>query len=101
MTNFREKPLTLALSPQAGRGDDLSWQSLSSLAKVRDDGECTHLLLPVKTGRRWPIGRMRGSSRNARLGVMLEMHITAFGVRGEITPPRTFDPTLPLKGRVR
>ncbi|SCB12869.1 hypothetical protein GA0061100_1011190 [Rhizobium hainanense] len=101
MNDLQDKPLTLTLSPQAGKGDDLPWRSLSSLAKVRGDGECAHPLLPVKTGRRWPIGRMRGSSRNARAGVMLEMHITAFGVRGEITPPRTFGPTLRLNGRVR
>ncbi|RDL50665.1 hypothetical protein BLJAPNOD_01788 [Ensifer sp. M14] len=38
-------PLTLALSPRAGRGNgDVAAMSL----------------LPVATGRRWPAGRMRG-----------------------------------------
>jgi len=101
MTDLQDKPLTLALSPQAGRGDDLPWRSLSSVAKVRDDGECAHPLLPVKTGRRWLTGRMRCSSRNARVGVILRAHSDAFSAGGEITPPRTFGPTLPLKGRVQ
>ncbi|MBB5534329.1 hypothetical protein GGD55_001000 [Rhizobium giardinii] len=43
--------LPLALSPHAGRGDD---------------GEHRLSLLPVPTGRRWPAGRMRGSTLAAR-----------------------------------
>ena len=36
----------------------------------------------------------------ARVGVTLGMHMSVFLTRGGITPPRTFGPTLPLKGRV-
>ncbi|SCB37653.1 hypothetical protein GA0061102_102691 [Rhizobium miluonense] len=63
MDDFQGKPLTLALSPQAGRGDDLLWSMLSILAKVRDDRGGIRFLLPFKTGRRWPTGRMRGVPR--------------------------------------
>ena len=45
---------------------------------------------------------LRGEvARNARVGVMLRAHKAVIFLRGEITPPRTFGPTLPLKGRVR
>ena len=100
MTNLQEQPLTLALSPQAGREDDLSRSSLSVLARVRNDRGCAHRLLPVKTGRRWPTGRMRGMSRNVRVRVTTSAHKIVFLIRGGITLPRTFGPTLPLKGRV-
>ncbi|KAA6484379.1 hypothetical protein DXT98_21630 [Agrobacterium sp. ICMP 7243] len=44
---------------------------------------------------------LRGEvARNARVGVTLGMHMFDFFALGEITPPRTFGPTLPLKGRV-
>jgi hypothetical protein len=45
---------------------------------------------------------LRGEvARNARVGVTLGISISDASVRGGITPPRTFGPTLPLKGRVR
>ncbi|OCI93057.1 hypothetical protein A6U86_18590 [Rhizobium sp. AC27/96] len=45
---------------------------------------------------------LRGEvARNARMGVMLRAHSAAILALGDITPPRTFGPTLPLKGRVR
>jgi hypothetical protein len=44
---------------------------------------------------------LRGEvARNARVGVTLGTLISDFFALGEITPPRTFGPTLPLKGRV-
>jgi hypothetical protein len=44
---------------------------------------------------------LRGEvARNARAGVMLGMQMSVLFVCGGITPPRTFGPTLPLKGRV-
>ncbi|MBB5573081.1 hypothetical protein GGD50_001685 [Rhizobium paranaense] len=44
---------------------------------------------------------LRGEvARNARAGVTLEMRMSILLARGGITPPRTFGPTLPLKGRV-
>jgi hypothetical protein len=100
MGSFQDKPLALALSPQAGRGDDLFQSGLLMLARVRDDGGRVHRLLPVKTGRRWPTGRMRGMSQNLQMGVTTSAHKIVFLTRGGITPPRTFGPTLPLKGRV-
>jgi len=39
--------------------------------------------------------------RNARVGVMLRARSAAVFARGWVTPPRTFGPTLPLKGRVQ
>ena len=39
--------------------------------------------------------------RNARVGVMLRARSAAVFARGGIPPPRTFGPTLPLKGRVQ
>ncbi len=39
-------------------------------------------------------------ARYARVGVTLGMHMSTFFARGGVTPPRTFGPTLPLKGRV-
>ncbi|GAJ94240.1 hypothetical protein RRH01S_07_04430 [Rhizobium rhizogenes NBRC 13257] len=42
----------------------------------------------------------REVARNARVGVTLGMQMFDFFALGEITPPRTFGPTLPLKGRV-
>ena len=62
MGEFCRKPLTLTLSPQAGRGDDLYCCDPSIFSKLRDDKRCAHTLRPVKTGRRWPTGRMRGST---------------------------------------
>ena len=40
-------------------------------------------------------------ARYARVGVILGTRMSVFLARGGITPPRTFGPTLPLKGRVR
>ena len=40
-------------------------------------------------------------ARYARVGVILGTRMSVFLTRGGITPPRTFGPTLPLKGRVQ
>ncbi|PST23585.1 hypothetical protein C7U61_03465 [Rhizobium sp. JAB6] len=67
MESFLRLPLTLTLSPQAGRGNDLICGALSARERLRNDGECVYALLPVDTGRRWPPfgkssgGRMRGT----------------------------------------
>ncbi|SCB27438.1 hypothetical protein GA0061103_3821 [Rhizobium multihospitium] len=58
------QPLTLTLSPPAGRGNDLN--STANLACRWEGCGRYYPLLPVKTGRRWPPfdkssgGRMRG-----------------------------------------
>ena len=45
---------------------------------------------------------LRGEvARYARVGVTLGMHMFVFLARGGLTPPRTYGPILPLKGRVR
>ncbi|AYG65311.1 hypothetical protein CCGE531_04405 [Rhizobium sp. CCGE531] len=46
MSECAALPLTLALSPQAGRGDDLFCCGLSSLSWVMDGGRLLHPLLP-------------------------------------------------------
>ncbi|MBB4568590.1 hypothetical protein GGE67_000853 [Rhizobium leucaenae] len=47
MSECAALPLTLTLSPQAGRGDDLFCSDLSSLGWVTDGANFRHPLLPV------------------------------------------------------
>lgn len=52
------RPLTLALSPCTGRGNDLD--TTANLTRRCEGRTRLHPLLPVKARRRWPTGRMRG-----------------------------------------
>jgi hypothetical protein len=62
----RRRPLTLALSPQAGRGDNRVWSAPEFGSGSCDDGGCFLSLLPVQTGRRCPTGPMRGLAPEVR-----------------------------------
>lgn len=47
MSECAALPLTLALSPQAGRGDDLLCRALSIFTRLKGDGRCVYSLLPA------------------------------------------------------
>ncbi|MBB5274798.1 hypothetical protein HNR26_000842 [Rhizobium rosettiformans] len=100
-------PLTLTLSPQAGRGDGQRGAARPFSPSQRGEGAGRRMRGKaagvVNAGNALPTSPLRGEvAAKRRVGVNLTTSSTSLinAQVSHITPPRSFAPTLPLKGRV-
>ncbi len=102
-----DMPLTLTLSPQAGRGDGQRGATRSFSPLQQGEGAGRRMrgkaIGVVSAGHALPTSPLRGEvAAKRRVGVNLTTSSTSLinAQVSHITPPRSFAPTLPLKGRV-
>ncbi|MDQ0421983.1 hypothetical protein J2045_003027 [Peteryoungia aggregata LMG 23059] len=100
-------PLTLTLTPQAGRGDGKRDAARPFSPLQRGEGAGRRMrgkvISVMDSGHALPTSPLRGElDAKRRVGVIRATSSMLLGHAGvqHITPPRSFAPTLPLKGRV-
>ncbi|MDR7029503.1 hypothetical protein J2X08_000695 [Rhizobium rosettiformans] len=100
-------PLTLTLSLQAGRGDGQRGAARPFSPSRRGEGAGRRMkgkaICVVSAGHALPTSPLRGEvATKRRVGVTRTTSSTLLvnADASHITPPRSFAPTLPLKGRV-
>jgi hypothetical protein len=101
-------PLTLTLSPQAGRGDGQRGAASPFSPFQRGEGTCGRRMRGkaievVDAGDALLTSPLRGEvAAKRRVGVNRATSSISLGNAGvrHVAPPRSFAPTLPLKGRV-
>jgi hypothetical protein len=100
-------PLNLTLSPQAGRGDGQRGAASPFSPFQRGEGAGRRMrgkaIEVVDAGDALPTSPLRGEvAAKRRVGVNRATSSISLGNAGvrHVAPPRSFAPTLPLKGRV-